>query len=37
MKKQGREECGVLEVKGVAGGEERLLGTLGENGDLEEE
>lgn len=37
MKRGGREECSVLEGKGVAGGEERVLGALGENGGLEKE
>lgn len=37
MKRRGREKYGVLEGKGVAGGEESVLGALGENGDLEEE
>lgn len=36
MKRQGREEY-VLEGKGIAGGEQRVLGALGGNGDLEKE
>lgn len=37
VKRGCRDEYGLLEGKGVAGGEERLLEALGENEDLEEE